>query len=203
MKLLHIDSSILGDNSASRQLSRQVVDAWQAAEPSAVVTYRDLAADAISHFSSTTMLAAGTTTELRDAAQQHEAELSASTLAEFIAADAVVIAAPMYNFTIPTQLKAWIDRIAVAGQTFRYTEAGPEGLCGGKKVVIVSTSGGIHAGQASGIAHEEYLKLVLGFLGITDIEIVRAEGLAYGEEVRNNAMTAAQAKISEQLFAAA
>lgn len=203
MKLLHIDSSILGDNSASRQLSRQVVDAWEAAEPSAVVTYRDLAADAISHFSSTTLVAAGTTAELRDAVQQHEAELSASTLAEFIAADAVVIAAPMYNFTIPTQLKAWIDRVAVAGQTFRYTEAGPEGLCGGKKVVIVSTSGGIHAGQASGIAHEEYLKLVLGFLGITDIEIVRAEGLAYGEEVRNNAMSAAQAKISEQLFAAA
>ncbi|WPC26859.1 FMN-dependent NADH-azoreductase [Pseudomonas moraviensis] len=203
MKLLHIDSSILGDNSASRQLSRQVVDTWQAAEPSAVVTYRDLAADAISHFSSTTLVAAGTTAELRDAVQQHEAELSASTLAEFIAADAVVIAAPMYNFTIPTQLKAWIDRVAVAGQTFRYTEAGPEGLCGGKKVVIVSTSGGIHAGQASGIAHEEYLKLVLGFLGITDIEIVRAEGLAYGEEVRNNAMSAAQAKISEQLFAAA
>ncbi|UST61673.1 FMN-dependent NADH-azoreductase [Pseudomonas moraviensis] len=203
MKLLHIDSSILGDNSASRQLSRQVVDAWQAAEPSAVVTYRDLAADAISHFSSTTLVAAGTTAELRDAVQQHEAELSASTLAEFIAADAVVIAAPMYNFTIPTQLKAWIDRVAVAGQTFRYTEAGPEGLCGGKKVVIVSTSGGIHAGQASGIAHEEYLKLVLGFLGITDIEIVRAEGLAYGEEVRNNAISAAQAKISDQLFAAA
>lgn len=203
MKLLHIDSSILGDNSASRLLSGEVVKAWQAAEPSAVVTYRDLAADAISHFSSTTLVAAGTTAELRNAAQQQEADLSASTLAEFIAADAVVIAAPMYNFTVPTQLKAWIDRVAVAGQTFRYTEAGPEGLCGGKKVVIVSTSGGIHAGQASGIAHEEYLKLVLGFLGITDIEIVRAEGLAYGDEVRNNAMTAAQAKISEQLFAAA
>ncbi|XHF33785.1 FMN-dependent NADH-azoreductase [Pseudomonas chlororaphis] len=203
MKLLHIDSSILGDNSASRQLSSQVTQAWQAAEPSAVVTYRDLAADAISHFSSTTLVAAGTTAELRNAAQQHEAELSATTLAEFIAADAIVVAAPMYNFTVPTQLKAWIDRIAVAGQTFRYTEAGPEGLCGGKKVVIVSTAGGIHAGQASGVAHEDYLKLVFGFLGITDIEVVRAEGLAYGEEVRNNAMNSAQAKISEQLFAAA
>jgi FMN-dependent NADH-azoreductase len=88
-----------------------------------------------------------------------------------------VIGAPMYNFTVPTQLKAWIDRIAVAGQTFRYTEAGPEGLCGGKKVVIVSTAGG-HACRASaGVAHEGYLKLVFGFLGITDIEIVRAEGL--------------------------
>ena len=203
MKLLHIDSSILGDNSASRQLSGEVVKTWQAAEPGVVVTYRDLAADAISHFSATTLVAAGTAAELRNAAQQHEADLSAQALAEFIAADAVVIAAPMYNFTIPTQLKAWIDRIAVAGQTFRYTEAGPEGLCGGKKLVIVSTAGGLHAGQASGVAHEEYLKLLFGFLGITDIEFVRAEGLAYGDEVRTKAMSAARTQISEQLFAAA
>ena len=203
MKLLHIDSSILGDNSASRLLSGEVVKAWQAAEPSAVVTYRDLAADAISHFSGATLVAAGTAAELRNAAQQHEAELSASTLAELLAADAVVIAAPMYNFTIPTQLKAWIDRIAVAGQTFRYTEAGPEGLCGGKKVVIVSTSGGLHAGQATGVAHEDYLKVLFGFIGITDIEFVRAHGLAYGDEVRGKAMNDAQAQISEQLFAAA
>ncbi|WP_454870222.1 FMN-dependent NADH-azoreductase [Pseudomonas lini] len=203
MKLLHIDSSILGDNSASRQLSGEVVKTWQAAEPGVVVTYRDLAAEAISHFSATTLVAAGTAAELRNAAQQHEADLSAQALAEFIAADAVVIAAPMYNFTIPTQLKAWIDRIAVAGQTFRYTEAGPEGLCGGKKVVIVSTAGGLHAGQATGVAHEDYLKVLFGFLGITDIEFVRAHGLAYGDEVRTKAMSDAQAHISEQLFAAA
>lgn len=199
MKLLHIDSSILGDNSASRQLSESVVKAWKNADASIEVTYRDLAADAISHFSSATLVAAGTPAEVRNAAQQHEAELSASTLAEFQAADAVVIAAPMYNFTIPTQLKAWIDRIAVAGQTFRYTEAGPEGLCGGKKVVVVSTSGGLHAGQATGVAHEDYLKVLFGFLGITDIEFVRAHGLAYGEEVRTKALNDAQAQISEQL----
>ncbi|MCE6978949.1 FMN-dependent NADH-azoreductase [Pseudomonas frederiksbergensis] len=203
MKLLHIDSSILGDNSASRQLSGEVVKTWQAAEPGVVVTYRDLAADAISHFSASTLVAAGTAAGLRNAAQQHEADLSAQALAEFLAADAVVIAAPMYNFTIPTQLKAWIDRIAVAGQTFRYTEAGPEGLCGGKKVVIVSTAGGLHAGQATGVAHEDYLKVLFGFLGITDIEFVRAHGLGYGDEVRTKAMSDAQAHISEQLFAAA
>ncbi|SFQ26279.1 FMN-dependent NADH-azoreductase [Pseudomonas sp. NFPP07] len=203
MKLLHIDSSILGDNSASRQLSESVVKAWKNADASVEVTYRDLAADAISHFSSATLMAAGTPAEVRNAAQQHEAELSASTLAEFQAADAVVIAAPMYNFTIPTQLKAWIDRIAVAGQTFRYTEAGPEGLCGGKKVVVVSTAGGLHVGQATGVAHEDYLKVLFGFLGITDIEFVRAHGLAYGDEVRNKALSDAQAHISEQLFAAA
>ena len=203
MKLLHIDSSILGDNSASRQLSGEVVKAWQAAEPSVEVSYRDLASEGIEHFSAATLVAAGTPAELRDAAQKHEAELSASSLAEFLAADAVVVGAPMYNFTIPTQLKAWIDRIAVAGQTFRYTEAGPEGLCGNKKVIIVSTAGGLHADQASGAAHEGYLKLLFGFLGITDIEIVRAEGLAYGDEVRSKAMSDANVRINEQLFAAA
>ncbi|NWD52742.1 NAD(P)H-dependent oxidoreductase, partial [Pseudomonas gingeri] len=145
----------------------------------------------------------GTAAELRDAAQRHEAELSVSTIEEFLAADAIVIAAPMYNFTIPTQLKAWIDRIAVAGKTFRYTENGPEGLAGGKKLVIVSTSGGLHVGQPTGVAHEDYLKVLFGFLGITDIEFVRAHGLGYGEEVRAKAMSDAQALISDTLFAAA
>jgi FMN-dependent NADH-azoreductase len=203
MKLLHIDSSILGDNSASRQLSAGVVKAWQAAEPGVEVTYRDVAAEGINHFSGATLGALGTPAEQRSAAQQQEAELSASTLAEFLAADAIVLAAPMYNFTIPTQLKAWIDRIAVAGQTFRYTEAGPEGLCGNKKVIIVSTSGGLHAGQATGVAHEDYLKVLLGFLGITDIEFVRAHGLAYGDEFRSKSLSDANVLINEQLFAAA
>ncbi|TFY91253.1 FMN-dependent NADH-azoreductase [Pseudomonas nabeulensis] len=203
MKLLHIDSSILGDNSASRQLSAGVVKAWQLAEPGVEITYRDVAAEGINHFSGATLGALGTPAEQRDAAQQHEADLSAKTLAEFLAADAVVIGAPMYNFTIPTQLKAWIDRIAVAGQTFRYTEAGPEGLCGNKKVIIVSTSGGLHAGQATGVAHEDYLKVLLGFLGITDIEFVRAHGLAYGDEVRSKSLSDANTLINEQLFAAA
>ena len=203
MKLLHIDSSILGDNSASRQLSAGVVKAWQAAEPGVEVTYRDLASEGINHFSGATLGALGTPADQRSAAQQHEAELSAKTLAEFLAADAVVLAAPMYNFTIPTQLKAWIDRIAVAGQTFRYTEAGPEGLCGNKKVIVVSTSGGLHAGQATGVAHEDYLKVMLGFIGITDVEFVRAHGLAYGDEVRSKAMNDAHAQIKQDLFSAA
>ncbi|WP_095163077.1 FMN-dependent NADH-azoreductase [Pseudomonas sp. Irchel 3F5] len=203
MKLLHIDSSILGDNSASRQLSRSVVEAWKAVDPSLQVTYRDLAGDAISHFSAATLVAAGTPEELRDAAQQHEATLSADTLQEFLDADAVVLAAPMYNFTVPTQLKAWIDRVAVAGKTFRYTEAGPEGLCGDKKVILVSTAGGLHAGQPTGVGHEDFLKVFLGFIGITDLEIVRAHGLAYGDEHRVKALNAAQVQISTDLFAAA
>lgn len=203
MKLLHIDSSILGDNSASRQLSREVVEAWKAADPSIEVVYRDLANDAISHFSAATLVAAGTPEEMRDAAQAHEAKLSAETLAEFLAADAVVIGAPMYNFTVPTQLKAWIDRVAVAGQTFRYTEAGPQGLCGDKKVILVSTAGGLHQGQPTGVGHEDFLKVFLGFIGITDLEIVRAHGLAYGPEHRAKTIDAAQAQIAGELFAAA
>ena len=203
MKLLHLDSSILGDNSASRQLTREVVNAWKAADQNIEVSYRDLAAEAIEHFSAATLVAASTAIELRDAAQQLEAQLSADTLAQFLAADAVVIGAPMYNFTIPTQLKAWIDRIAVAGQTFRYTEAGPEGLCADKKVIVVSTSGGLHAGEVTGVAHEDYLKLMLGFMGITDVQFVRAQGLAYGDDVRTQAMKDAHARITEGLFSAA
>lgn len=202
MKLLHIDSSILGDNSASRQLSNAVVSAWKASDAAAQVSYRDLAEDAFSHFSAASLVAGGTPAELRDAAQKHEADLAEATLNEFLAADAIVIGAPMYNFTVPTQLKAWIDRIAVAGKTFTYDENGPKGLAGGKKVVIVSTAGGIHAGQASGIAHEDYLQLVLRFLGITDIEVVRAQGLAYGEEPRAQALAAANQQVAD-LFVAA
>ncbi len=202
MKLLHLDSSILGESSASRQLSRAVVEAWIAAEPEAQVIYRDLAADALSHLSAASLLAAGTPAELRDAAQRHESELAERTLQEFLAADAIVIAAPMYNFSIPSQLKAWIDRIAVAGKTFSYNENGPVGLAGGKTVVIASTAGGIHAGQPSGQAHEQYLVYMLNFLGIEDIEIVRAEGLAYGDEPRAQAMKGAAQRITE-LFATA
>ena len=184
MKLLHLDSSILGDASASRQLSHSVVAAWLAAEPTA------------------SLVAAGTATELRDAAQQHEAELAESTLQEFLDADAIVIAAPMYNFSVPSQLKAWIDRISVAGKTFTYDENGPKGLAGGKKVVIVSTAGGLHAGQPSGVGHEDYLQVVLRFLGISDIEVVRAQGLAYGEAPRAAALSAAQEQIAAYFAAA-
>lgn len=202
MKLLHLDSSILGDASASRQLSKAVVEAWSVASPGVQVTYRDLASDALSHFSAASLVAAGTPAELRDAAQRHETELAERMLEEFLAADAIVIGAPMYNFAIPSQLKAWIDRIAVAGKTFKYTENGVVGLAGGKTVVIASSAGGVHAGLPSGQAHEDYLVRMLNFVGIDDIEIVRAEGLAYGDEPRAEAMRGAAQRISE-LFATA
>ncbi|GFM63558.1 FMN-dependent NADH-azoreductase [Pseudomonas capsici] len=203
MKVLHIDSSILGDHSASRQLSRSVVQAYQATHVDSQVIYRDLASDALSHFSAATLAAAGTPAEGRDASQQQEVDANEAILQEFLDADVVIVGAPMYNFTIPSQLKAWIDRITVAGRTFRYSEAGPEGLCGGKKVIVVSTSGGLHAGQPTGAGHEELLKALFAFIGVTDLQFVRAHGLAYGEEPRANAMSAAQQHIEQNLFAAA
>ncbi|MCY1345540.1 FMN-dependent NADH-azoreductase 1 [compost metagenome] len=203
MKLLHIDSSILGDASVSRQLSRAVVAAWQAAEADVQVTYRDLASDELGHLSAVSLIAPSTPAELRDAAQKLEAERAESTLVEFLAADVIVIGAPMYNFALPSQLKAWIDRITVAGKTFRYTEQGPEGLAVGKRVVIVSTAGGQHAGQPSAAAHEDYLKFVLGFVGITDVQVVHAHGLAMGDAPRAQAIEQAQARIGELFEAAA
>ncbi|MBI6855642.1 FMN-dependent NADH-azoreductase [Pseudomonas cichorii] len=203
MTVLHIDSSILGDHSASRQLSRSVVQAYQAINADSQVIYRDLASDALSHFSAATLAAAGTPAESRDAAQQQEVDANEAILQEFLAADVLILGAPMYNFTIPSQLKAWIDRITVAGRTFRYSEAGPEGLCTGKKVIVVSTTGGLHVGQPTGVGHEELLKALFAFIGVTDLQFVRAHGLAYGEEPRANAMSTAQQHIEESLFAAA
>ncbi|WP_374537676.1 FMN-dependent NADH-azoreductase [Chitinimonas taiwanensis] len=195
MKLVHIDSSILGDASASRQLSREVVNAWHAAQPDLQVSYRDLAGDALAQFSGFTLGANGTPAELRDAAQAHEAALSESVLNEFLAADAIVIGAPMYNFAIPSQLKAWIDRVTVAGKTFKYGANGPEGLAGGKRVIIVSTAGGNHVGQPSAAAHEDYLKFVLGFVGISNVQVVHAHGLSMGPEAREAAFTQARQQI--------
>ncbi|KAA8697519.1 FMN-dependent NADH-azoreductase [Pseudomonas caricapapayae] len=202
MNLLHLDSSILGDHSASRQLTHEVVQAFQSSHADSQVTYRDLASEALGHLSAASLAAAGTPVEARDAAQQQEVVGNEATLQQFLDSDVLVIGAPMYNFTIPSQLKAWFDRILVAGRTFRYSAAGPEGLCGGKKVIIVSTSGGLHVGQPTGAGHEELLKTLFAFIGITDLQFVRAHGLAYGEEPRANAMTAAQEHIESELFAA-
>ena len=124
----------------------------------------------------------------------------AAILDQFLAADTVVIGAPMYNFSLPSQLKAWIDRIAVAGKTFRYTENGPEGLAKGKKVIVVSTRGGVYsAGPAAALDHQEtYLSAVLGFLGVTDIEFLRAEGLNLGPDAKQAAISGAEATISDR-----
>lgn len=197
-RVLHIDSSILGGPSASRQLSEKTVDALRAAIPGAEVIRRDLVVDHLPHLDGHVVAASVPGSDV-DPVIQEQVARNAVVLDEFLSADYVVIGAPMYNFGIPSQLKAWIDRIVVAGRTFQYTDAGPRGLARGKKVIIVSSRGGIYeAGtQASGLDFQEtYLRTVLRFLGIEDIEFIRAEGLAIGPQQREDAMQAAFASIA-------
>ena len=193
MKLLHIDSSVLGEHSASRSLTSAIVTRLRAEHPGIEVIRRDLAAQSLPHF--TPVLDEGHPCVSRNA----------EILDEFLAADIVVIGAPMYNFAIPSQLKAWIDRILTAGKTFRYTADGPEGLAGGKRVIIASARGGIYSeGPASAIDFQEaYLKHVFGFMGITDVEFVRAEGLNLGAEQREAALAQAHAQIAGGMAIAA
>jgi FMN-dependent NADH-azoreductase len=199
MNLLHIDSSILGGNSASRQLSAAMVDQLAKATPGLEAVHRDLAAEPLSHLSGEHFAARqGAVPE--SPAMQQDVAASQTVLDEFLNADIVVIGAPMYNFGIPSQLKAWIDRIAVAGKTFRYGANGPEGLAGNKRVIIAISRGGLYgAGMpAAAFEHvESYLRAVFGFLGVTDLEIVVAEGLAIGPEQRIGAMQGALKAVSQ------
>jgi len=193
MNLLHIDSSALGAASASRELSAAIVSRWLAARPDAVVTYRDLDTEPLPHFTGRSLAKADPT----EAAQAEQA------MADFLAADVVVIGAPMYNFSIPSTLKAWIDRIAVAGKTFRYTSNGPEGLAGDKRVIIASSRGGAYGESSPMDFQEAYLRQLFGFLGVRQIEFIRAEGLASSAQPREAKMEAAKGQIQVPLRAAA
>jgi FMN-dependent NADH-azoreductase len=197
MKLLHIDSSILGTQSASRELSAAWAADWKARHPESASVYRDLAAQSLPHLTGDVLMARSAPHAIEDAALRSRVEADEAMMQEFLDADVIVIGAPMYNFSVPSQLKAWIDRIAVAGRTFRYGPNGPEGLAGGKKVVVVSSRGGVYsAGPAAGFDHQEaYLRSVFTFLGVTDIEFIRAEGLNMGAEKRTASMGDAHARI--------
>ena len=197
MKLLHIDSSILGAGSVSRQLSAEIVAAETARHPGLEVTYRDLAAAPVGHLSGAHIAAANGA-----AAEDLQQDLAAgqAALAEFLAADIVVVGAPMYNFSIPSQLKAWIDRLAVAGKTFRYSEKGAEGLAGGKRVIVASTRGGFY-GPSTPVAfldhQESYLRGIFGFFGITSVTFIRAEGISLGPDQRAKSIEAAKSEIAD------
>jgi len=194
MKLLHIDSSALGSHSVSRALTADIVAQFKGTRPDARVHYRDLAAQPLPHW-----------TPVADA-RDPAALLGNEVMDEFLAADLIVIGAPMYNFGIASQLKAWIDRIAVAGKTFRYTANGPEGLAGGKRVIVASSRGGFYGADTAGAAmdfQETYLRAVFGFLGISDVEFVRAEGVAVSAEHKDQALSAARQAIGTLLPKAA
>ncbi len=193
MKLLHIDSAATGTGSVTRELTAAIVARWQDAVPGLQVTYRDLDAAPLPHLTGPVLTKA-------DAAA---AEASEQSLQQFLDSDVIVIGAPMYNFSVPSTLKAWIDRVAVAGRTFRYTENGPEGLAKGKRLVVASGRGGLYGDNSPADFQEAYLRQVFGFLGVTDIEFVRAEGVAYSPQHRADALVGAKASIREPLREAA
>lgn len=200
MTILRIDSSSLGAASVSRLLTDHIVAALIAADPAATVVTRDLAAAPPAHLDAEALpvVKFGKTDDLTPR-QRAEQALTNELVEELLAADTVVIGAPMYNFSIPSQLKAWIDRVAQPGRTFRYTETGPVGLAGGRKVYIASSRGGRYAGTPfeTALDHQEaYLRAVLGFFGITDPVVIRAEGVALGPDARAAAIAAADAEIA-------
>jgi FMN-dependent NADH-azoreductase len=197
MKLLHIDASILGANSASRQITAAIASRLQQAGDPLTVTYRDLAAAPLPHLTLAHLPAdhplAGA---MGETGVSPDRALSGQVLEEFLAADVVLIAAPMYNFSIPSQLKAWIDRILVPGKTFQYSATGVAGLAGGKRVIVVAARGGLYGPGtplASAEHAESYLRAVFGFIGVTQLEFVVAEGLQMGPEPREVAIGQASA----------
>lgn len=193
MKLLHIDSAATGAGSVTRELTAAIVARWEDAVPGLSVTYRDLDAEPLPHLTGPVLTRADTTA----------AEASEQTLQQFLDSDVIVIGAPMYNFSVPSTLKAWIDRVAVAGRTFRYTENGPEGLAKGKRMVIASGRGGMYGDNSPADFQEAYLRQVFGFLGVADIEFIRAEGVAYSPQHRTDALEGAKAAIQPPLREAA
>lgn len=206
MQVLHLDSSILGDASASRTLSAALVAAIQRRHPLARVVYRDLVEERIPHLDGAT--AAGfrpSGIDRFDAATLAEHARSETLVSEFVASELIVIGAPMYNFSVATQLKAWIDRVTQPGRTFKYTEHGPVGLAGGKTVLVASTRGGMYSeGPAAAMDFQEaYLQAMFGFMGIGDVRIVRAERLTRGGEIRAAALQAAHEAISRTFDPAA
>ncbi len=190
MNLLHIDASVLGDQSVSRKISAAIVERLRSADPSLNVTYRDLAGQPISHLSGLHLAAAQGLAAPDDVRQDLAAGQAA--LDEFLAADIVVIGAPMYNFTLPSQLKAWIDRILVARKTFTYGPNGVIGLAGGKRVIVAISRGNYYDGAHAGAEHlESYLRTVFGFIGVTDLEFIAADGIQVGPEHRELALKGA------------
>ena len=192
MKLLHINSSVLGPHSVSRQVSAAVVDRLRNAAPGLEIVYRDLTSTPLAHLSGS-HLAAGQGA-VSDAALRDDLAAGRAVLDEFLAADIVVLGAPMYNFTIPSQLKAWIDRILVAGKTFKYGAQGPEGLAGNKRVIVAISRGGFYGpGTPAAVGEhlETYLRWVFGFIGVKNPEFISADGIQVGPEHRERALAGA------------
>lgn len=194
-KLLQLKTSLFADQGQSSQLSDAFVAAWQAARPGAEVTVRDFAVDAVPHLDGAGFQAFLTKPEERSAGQHAKVAYSDALIAELQAADVLVIGLPMYNLGVPSMLKAWIDHVARAGVTFRYTPSGPQGLLSGKKAYVFATRGGRYAGTAFD-TQTDFVRNFLGFIGIAEVEFVYAEGLNMGDESKTAGLAAAHAELA-------
>lgn len=200
-KILNINSSVRNGDSISRKVTTEFVNKWKAQNPDTVVVERDLAAQALPHIDGSTLGAFFTPAEQRTPEQTQLAALSETLVKELFDADVIVIGAPMYNFSITSGLKAWIDHVARAGVTFKYTDTGPVGLLTGKKVFIFTASGGVYsAGPAQAMDfNATYLRAVLGFIGLTDVTVINSEGVAMGEAGVTKALEQTSKTINELL----
>ena len=193
--LLKINASLFSGNGQSSQLTERFVTAWQTRHPDTRVIERDLAANPVPHLDGARFMSFLAKPGERSAEQQAVVDFSDALIAELRTADTIVIGLPMYNFGIPSQLKAYFDHIARAGVTFRYTATGPEGLLTGKKAYILAARGGIYAGTPKD-SQTAYVRDFLGFIGITDVEFIYAEGLNMGDESKNAALTKAHQSLA-------
>ncbi|WP_040262093.1 FMN-dependent NADH-azoreductase [Pseudomonas massiliensis] len=191
-----IESSARQEGSVSRELTQAFIAQWKAAHPQDIVQVRDLASAPVPHLDAT-LLGGWMKPEAERSAEEAAAMARSNELTEeVLAADVLVLAAPMYNFAIPSTLKAWLDHVLRAGVTFKYTATGPEGLLTGKRAYVLTARGGIHAGAASD--HQEpYLRQVLAFIGITDVTFIHAEGLNMGGDFLEKGLAQARAALAE------
>lgn len=193
--VLIIESSARQQGSFSRQLTRQFINQWQAARPADQVTVRDVALNPVPHLDANLLGGWMKPEAQRSADEQASLKRSDELTDEVLGADVLVLAAPMYNFAIPSTLKAWLDHVLRAGVTFKYTETGPQGLLTGKKAYVLTARGGLYAGSTSD--HQEpYLRQVLAFIGIHDVTFIHAEGLNLGGDFQEKGLNQAKARLT-------
>ena len=194
--VLIIESSARQQDSISRQLTRQFISQWQAAHPADQITVRDVALNPLPHLDANLLGGWMKPADQRSASEQASLDRSNTLTDELLAADVLVMAAPMYNFAIPSTLKAWLDHVLRAGVTFKYTATGPQGLFIGKRAIVLTARGGIHTG-ASSDHQEPYLRQVMAFIGIHDVAFIHAEGMNLGGDFQEKGLNQARSRISE------
>jgi FMN-dependent NADH-azoreductase len=195
--LLFLTASLMGENSKSREVGADYVDAWRTAHPDGVVVERNLTPSNTPHLDMSTLGALGIAADKRTSAQIDAVNFADGVIAQVEAADTIVLAVPMYNFAIPSTLKSWFDHLTRAGRTFRYTAQGPEGLLKNKKAIVVVSRGGYFGADAAGVSNfqDPYIRHILGFIGITDVTIVAVEGQAIGPEAAAKGLAEAHSAV--------